>query len=169
MNKKNFTLLTVIFLSNIFAATINLNNETTVSFDALSDNSLNVQAKLGNIILENVSQDNQNFISISIEGQYSTNEPGKPKLPQINQLIEIPYGANPRIEVVNLDEEIYNLEDFGLDGLIIPTQPSLSKSAILSEVEFIIDQQVYGQDEFINDETVIVEEKGFLRAVRLET
>ena len=50
--------------------------------------------------------------------------------------------------------------------MIIPSQPSLSKSANPNEIQFIIDNEAYNQDSFINDETVQIEEKGLLRAVR---
>ena len=149
INKNQFTLLIIICFSFIFSAHIELREETSVNFDILADQSLNIHVELGNIALETVRQNNQNFLSLSIANQYFTNEPGEPRLPQINQLIEIPYEATLRIEIVNVNEEIYNLDDLGLDGLIIPAQPSISKSANPNEIQFIINDELYSQNRFI--------------------
>ena len=102
-----FTLLFTLSLSN----QIELNNEMLIDFDVNPDQSITIKIELGNIDLDVISKNNQTFTSVSIPGQYSTNIPGAPQLPQINQLIEIPYGASPKIEIINIAEEIYNLED----------------------------------------------------------
>ena len=82
---------------------------------------------MGEISVSSILQNEQEFLIINLDDSYPSTKIGQPNLPQINQLIEIPYEAIPRIEIVNVNEEIYNLDDFSLDGVIIPTQPSLSK------------------------------------------
>ena len=158
--------MVILLFTLSLASQIELNEETTINFDIQLDQSLNVKIELGHIELESINQNDQNFTVVSIPNQYYTNTPGAPQLPQINQLIEIPYEATPRIEIINISEEIYSLNELGFDGVIFPTQPSLSKSANLDNIEFVINNALYSQDKFINTDPVQIDEKGFLRAVR---
>lgn len=166
LRKSNLFLSIICFVSIVFTATIELNQQTNVNYETLSDYSLNVQFALGDISINQVQKNNEDFISIYAENSHFLNTPGFPKLPQFNQLIEIPHEATPQIEIINIEEEIYNLDDFNLDGFIIPTQSSVSKSANINDIEFVMNALVYTQNEFINTNPVELNEKGFLRAVR---
>ena len=61
---------------------------------------------------------------------------------------------------------MYDLDDFDMEGKIVPTQPSVSKSANIDDIEFVINSSAYTQDQFINSEPVEINEEGLLRAVR---
>ena len=162
------SILSILLLFSLtLSAQIELNNTTDVNFEIMSNQSLSISIELGDINIEETVKNDQNFISLNIDGQYFTNKVGEPRLPQINNLIEIPHNAIPRIEIINISEEVYNLNELGIDGLIMPAQPSLSKSANLDQIQFVMNEKVYSNNKFLNTETIIIEEKGFLRSVRI--
>mgnify|MGYP001365521734 CR=1 FL=1 len=156
----------ILLIATLFASDINLNGKTTVEFQKISNQSLNVKIQLGDIEFEQIEKNNQNYIIIKTDINHTTNEPGYPELPQINNLIEIPYETNSRIEIVTENEEIYNLGDFNLDGVILPRQPSVSKSVNIHDVPFTINNEAYSNNAFINSQIAEIDEKGLLRAVR---
>ena len=51
---------------------------------------------------------------------------GDAKLPVIEELISVPTGANILYETTNLEELSFR-NDYGINKLITPSQPSLSK------------------------------------------
>ena len=98
---RNFSLSILLLITFGLSARVELNDATDVVFEVMPDKSLSMYIDLGHIEIQEIVQNGKNFISLSVEGQYFTNQPGEPRLPQINNLIEIPYGSDPRIEIVN--------------------------------------------------------------------
>ncbi len=103
------------------------------------------------------------FSQLMSEGMSKTFDEGKPDLPVINRLIEIPFNSDAKIKVLSFDEEIIELKDYGLTKLIIPAQPSHEKSKDIKDVPFIKDQIVYSKNEFFKKDIVKFEDKGYLR------
>ena len=114
LKKSNLFLLVLCSISITLTATIELNDRTNINYETSSDNVLNVQFQLGDIEIEEIQRNNEDFISISLENAHFLNIPGLPKLPQFNQLIEIPYEATPQIQLINTEEEVYDLDDFDM-------------------------------------------------------
>ena len=148
LKKSNLFLLIICSMSIILSSTIELNDRTNINYEKSSDNVLNIQFELGDIFLNEIQRNNEDFISIDTENSHFLNIPGLPKLPQFNQLIEIPYEATAQIQIINIQEEVYDLDDFGIEDKIIPTQPSVSKSANINDIEFVINSSAYTQNEF---------------------
>ncbi|MFC2151435.1 C25 family cysteine peptidase [Bacteroidota bacterium] len=103
------------------------------------------------------------YNQIVTNGLSKTFDAGKPDLPVINRLIEIPYNSEVNVKLISYDEETIELKNYGLTELIIPAQPSHEKSKDLKDVPFEKDQEVYSKNEFFKKETVVFEDKGFLR------
>jgi len=103
------------------------------------------------------------FSQLISEGMSKTFDEGKPDLPVINRLIEIPFNSEAKIKVLSFDEEIIELKNYGLSELIIPAQPSHEKSKDLEDVPFIKDKVVYSKNEFFKKDIVKFEDKGYLR------
>lgn len=97
------------------------------------------------------------------EGMSKTYNPGKPDLPVINRLIQIPFNSEVKIKVISSDEEIIDLKDYNFTQLIIPAQASVSKSKDISDVPFVKDNEVYSKNDFYKNELVKFEDKGYLR------
>ncbi|MBT3168887.1 MAG: hypothetical protein HN334_03370, partial [Candidatus Cloacimonetes bacterium] len=105
------------------------------------------------------------FNELTIQGTYFTKEIGAPKLPQANELIEIPFGAEVYVQVSNYEVTEYKLSDFGITNFVMPAQPSLSKSQNVDDVEFAYNEETYMQS--YRPEMVSVEILGVMRGVRL--
>ena len=103
------------------------------------------------------------FSQLISDGMSKTFDEGKPDLPVINRLIEIPFNSVAKIKVLSFDEEIIELKNYGLSELIIPAQPSHEKSKDIKDVPFIKDQIVYSKNEFFKKDIVKFEDKGYLR------
>ncbi|MBC8312854.1 MAG: peptidase C25, partial [Candidatus Cloacimonetes bacterium] len=107
------------------------------------------------------------FSEITIPNTYPIGKVGTPKLPAARKLIEIPFGAEVSVNVIDFTIEEYKLSNFGITNSLIPNQPSLSKSQNIDEVEFRFDESVYSNDEFISCDLARIEVLGTLRGVRL--
>ncbi|MBN2891353.1 MAG: T9SS type A sorting domain-containing protein [Bacteroidales bacterium] len=93
---------------------------------------------------------------------------GFPALPVISKLIEVPQNAKVKVKVISYDEEIIKLSDAEITKKIMPSQPSLSKSADPADVPFYINETVYNTNEFYSAKEIIsYEDAGQMRATRL--
>ena len=135
LKKSNLFLLVFCSISIVLTTTIELNDRTNINYETSSDNVLNVQFQLGDIEIEQIQRNNEDFISISLENSHFLNIPGLPKLPQFNQLIEIPYEATPQIELINTEEEVYDLDDFDIDAEEGITQRKAGKKNTIAKKE----------------------------------
>lgn len=115
------------------------------------------------IIKEN--KNGQDFIGIDIGREYGvSNKIGSPELPVYYKIIEIPYGASPRVEIIeNRVEEIDLNQYYSLS--IVPNQPSMAKTN--PDTSFYMDKLVYSMDEYIGGPIVDVEIIGFMGSSRL--
>jgi hypothetical protein len=111
---------------------------------------------------ENVTKEG-GFLKLTSNGTIRTYDSGKPNLPVISKLIDIPFNSRAVVKITNYDEEIINLKDYNLSKKIIPAQPSLSKSDDPSKKPFFKDEQIYNKDEFFANDIVKIEDKGYLR------
>ncbi len=100
---------------------------------------------------------------IELNGLSKTFDAGKPDLPVMNRLIEVPLNADAKIKVLNYEEEIVDLKNYGIERQIIPAQPSLSKSDDPEKVKFHKDKEIYSRNQFFKKEMVRIEDRGYLR------
>lgn len=113
-----------------------------------------------------VNAKNGLFYELRVDMYNSTTSIGSPKLPVLKKLIEIPYGADIRVEVVSFSEKKYKLDDWGIDKYLMPLQAPLSKSHI-GDIPFDFDAAVYNNDSFFGKKLVNVKKIGVLRGVNL--
>ncbi len=107
------------------------------------------------------------FSKISIEGYGFSMEDGKPQLPVLKKIIEIPEGAVMHLVVQNEKFTDYNLDVLNIDNKLFPAQPSVSKSTDPEDVQFVYDQQVYNTDDFYSVGLVGVEYLGIMRGISM--
>ena len=144
---------------------IHTNNFDLFEIKNINDYTLEVNINIGTINLNNINVDNQQYTAISLLNSYPSKDIGDPNLPMLNKMIEIPRGANIRIEIIEDNIDIYNLSDFNIDNAIIPTQHPLSKSN--TDNSFIINQNTYSKNKFYKNKTVEIIKKGLLREVSI--
>lgn len=107
------------------------------------------------------------FTLIYTTGQNTATVPGSPLLPVISRLIEIPSGAEVEYRIVSYSEELLDLNSYGIDAPLFPSQPSLPKSIDLGDAEFFYRHDLYSRDEFIGEDLVSIEEIGIMRGRRI--
>jgi len=147
MNK--FAMLYIILLSNmIFASNkIILNQDKIIDFNADNPSELYGTIVIDEINYDILNKNNDFFLNLNIEGAYSSNKIGSPSLPQINNLISIPSGANARVEIINKSQTIIDLNTINSNIKIMPYQGSRPKT-ITSDFDnsFKINKQDYIND-----------------------
>lgn len=108
------------------------------------------------------------YVSLEIPGEGVVTQVGKPELPVIRRLVEIPLGATLSVELGPLSLEERSLMDLGLEGRIIPRQAPVPKIPGAAErATFIIDEEHYQTDTFWPPQLVTVREAGLSRQTRL--
>ncbi|MFZ5951239.1 MAG: C25 family cysteine peptidase [Candidatus Rifleibacteriota bacterium] len=90
---------------------------------------------------------------------------GAPQMPVINKIIQIPFGAECRVEVKSYDSKVYNLADYGISTPVYPRQPSAPKDG--TEVPFVYEKSSYIFKGFHGQPIATLEEIGVMRHMRL--
>ena len=170
MRLKNlFFLLLFISVSLTEASDIILDEESSTYF-VVTDRSLhefsfiNTISEISGLI---VKKDNEEFLSITIPSYGSDSDPGDAELPVLQKLIRVPYGANVSIQILNKEERIINLSDFGYNIDIFPDQPSIMKSEDPEDVPFYYNHQYYSANTFFENELIGIEHLGKMRGNQL--
>ena len=84
----------------------------------------------------------------------------------MNRLIEIPYGADARIEIIAVQTRTIELSEYGINNRLFPAQPSMPKNVDPADWPFIYDLAAYNVNRVVN-ELVTVESLGQLRGAQL--
>ena len=88
---------------------------------------------------------------------------GDPQIPVVNELIAVPFGANPRIEITSYSTTEYRLDDYGIRTLV-PRQPSLRKDKRPEDVPFVMNEAAYQSTRgFRNEPKAVVNVMGTMR------
>ena len=119
--------------------------------------------EIGELVAVDVETDEGTFSRLIIPGFHSSNSIGSPELPMMNRLVEVPFGADARIEIISRESREYTLADFGVEHPIMPAQPSMPKNADPDTWSFIYDRDAYLVDR-VGQELIRVERLGRLRA-----
>ncbi len=171
MKKIYIALTAVFFLFSLTAfstnKTLKLNktDKTKLEITVNTPTKLAVYVTFGSIDIESVKNDNGTFSRLLISKFGKSNIEGNPELPVFRRLIEMPFGSDPVVEVVNYNEREFDLKELGINHNILPAQPSQPKCG--SSKQFIINNQVYNSNEYIGNELINVETVGVLRGANI--
>ena len=91
---------------------------------------------------------------------------GDPQIPVINELIAVPFGANPRVEITSYSTTDYRLEDYGIHTLV-PRQPSLRKDQRPEDVPFVYNANAYQTPGLRSAPTASVYVDGTMRGIQV--
>ncbi|MFH2142569.1 MAG: C25 family cysteine peptidase [Bacteroidota bacterium] len=135
-----------------------------------------VQDEINSILISNsidkihtiqVKTKNGVFTQLLVDGFTKNNSYGKPNLPVFNKLIEIPHGANIKVNIISYDLEIVDLNNLGLTNKIFPCQPSVNKSIDPDNIEFVYDELFYQVNEYYGGPNGKVDELGIMRGIQI--
>ena len=113
---------------------------------------------------ENVETPRGQFSWLSMPNTVIGGNEGDPQIPVVNELIAVPFGATPRIEITSYNTTDYRLEDFGIKT-IIPRQPSLRKDQ--QNVPFVYNADAYQTRGLRSEPSARVSVSGTMRGVQV--
>ena len=158
------------FIFSFLIASIELDGQSSqADFEIVASNPLGFvgEFRSGKIEIDDIHVVDNVFSMIRSHSYHSSQSIGAPELPELHRLIEIPQGSIPRIEILDEEYKVYDLHALGFSQPLFPHQPSLSKSQDPANVNFEFNASIYGQNSYIVEEMVAIEDKGMLRSMRL--
>jgi gingipain R len=109
------------------------------------------------------------FAQLKIDEYAYLGELGKPRLPMVTAVVDVPYHAGIAVQVMGTDFQEFSLAEMGIDQRLAPALASVPKIQG-SRANFIIDEKTYGQNDYYpNRLTGIFEDGGLARGHRLAT
>lgn len=99
-----------------------------------------------------------NYVELQMEGASPSTAIGRPNLPIVTEMIEIPLCANVKVDVSNVVTKKLN----NVKCRVMPVQPSVSKSERTPHA-FVIDSQFYAQNTLSEGPLAWVEKVGVAR------
>ncbi len=139
--------------------------QSALEIDQDSPTQLSVSLQTPDVMLERKQTEQGVFFELKLAAYGKSHAVGDPQLPVYRRLIEIPQGAEPRIEILDYDTEIVSLYAFGIQGEILPRQASQPKCGDVYGFQY--NSQTYQTNAFYQNELVSIEVLGTMRSQRL--
>jgi hypothetical protein len=162
-------ILTTFLMLPVYSQGIKFSDENqSFIFDAENPEILKFHSSLNNLRVAEINTKAGRFSQILVDDYGFSMEEGKPQLPVLKQLIEIPWGCE--VEVVYNEQKIrvIGFSDLKISYPVFPAQPSVSKQTENpDDLDFIFDSLTYSTNRFFAFEPVNVIDLGILRGVRL--
>jgi len=170
--------LGALVVSLLFAASISFGAQrvllstaggTDVNLELLESNYDRVVLKVdvNSLSFENLDTKGGTFTALRLDNYGFTNIVGEPQLPLIRKQVQIPFGAEVSVKVVDLKIEKHSLRDLGIVHPLMPVQESLPKLPGAKEsAPFNINSELYSRDSYYLPERVRLFEIGIMRAYR---
>ena len=167
---KKLSLLLVLAMCTMLAVAqngrIDLRHETKAEITHSDFSTLRATFSYGSIESIEIATQRGTFSEIAIEGTYASGEIGTPELPASHQLLAVPFGATPQVNVISYTTTDYRLSDYGI-GTLIPHQPSVRKDQNLDEVEFVYNAAAYQTRSLATMPEATIEVQGTMRGIRI--
>lgn len=125
-------------------------------------NQLLIRFASGQIEASPATINGNTFTALTMDGATQSLEVGYPNLPTFSALIEVPLCENFFIEISNAIYDTIALSDIGADHLIIPLQPSRSKSDT-SIQRLVMNKKCYADNRYFGEKLAMIEPIGIAR------
>ena len=168
MKKVLFSLLLLAFGLNAMAQQIQLRSVDKAECVKSDMTNLKASFSFSTITAEDYTSERGTFSWLSMANTVIGGNEGEPQIPVINQLIAVPFGAQPRIEITSYSTTDYRLEDLGIHTLV-PRQPSVRKDKRPEDVPFVMNEAAYQTRGLHAEPTAAVSVEGTMRGVQLGT
>jgi len=161
-----FLALFGLFAFNVTARTIKTTQQgkSSLVLTGKTDLKLQLTNNVGFLKFVFVETEKGTFARIRVDGYAKSQNIGNPEMPVKGKLIEVPYGAKPKVIVQSYDLKEYKLADYGVPYQIIPCQGPQSKCGTN---EFVWNKDRYQTDAFTDTRLVSVDVLGQMRAVNI--
>jgi uncharacterized repeat protein (TIGR02543 family) len=167
MRKLFFLCLALVIGSTAFAQTkIQLRSVDKAECVKSDMTSLKASFSFSNIEAENMETKGGQFSWLSLPNTVIGGNEGEPQIPVVNELIAVPFGANPTIRVTSYSTTDYNLNELGIEKLV-PRQPSLRKDQKPEDMPFVYNKAAYQTRGFRSEPMTSVYVDGIMRGVQV--
>ena len=122
---------------------------------------------LSDIQTMNVKTNAGDFVKLIVSGYGENALKGNAELPVLEELINIPLGSEVSVKIINKEEKIISLSDYGIYSLIFPSQPSISKGENAEDVPFYFNEEYYTKNDFYTHKLITTEYLGKMRGQQL--
>jgi len=140
---------------------------TEFSIKKRSKEKITIKAGINELIFKKKITEAGYFSEIFISSYNSENNTGLPALPVMRNIIEMPQGADIKINILSENEEVYYMPDYQINFPIFPAQASISKSEDAEKKPFVYNRDVYNTNSYLTQELISCENIGTMRANRL--
>ncbi|MEC8853284.1 MAG: C25 family cysteine peptidase, partial [Bacteroidota bacterium] len=107
------------------------------------------------------------FVKLIVNGYVTDKKFGKPELPVFKKLLRVPFGGQAVVKIINKQEQIISLSDYGIYLPIFPNQPSISKGDNADDVPFIFDRGYYKINQLSENIPIKIELLGKMREMQM--
>ena len=164
--KKSIILMCIFSLLFFNFSMAQRSNYYHVTDNSYSDIKISYSIDVQNLQIKNIKTEQGTFSQLSYDGMTPMRNDGKPELPVITNLLEIPLCENMQVNVVNSAYETYTLTELGINHPIMPAQPQHPKSQD-GPFPFVIDEATYAKNSFYGMSLVGSEKVGVLRNINM--
>ena len=167
MKKVLFILLSMVLSASVMAQQkIQLRSADKAECVKSDMTSLKASFSFSAIDAQDYESERGTFSWLSLPNTVIGGNEGDPQIPVVNQLIAVPFGANPRIEITSYSTTDYRLDDYGMHTLM-PRQLPVRKNQRPEDVPFIMNEAAYQTRGLRSEPTAIVSMEGTMRGVQL--
>ena len=106
------------------------------------------------------------FSIISMPNTVIGGNEGDPQIPVVNELLAVPFGANPTLRVTSYSTTDYRLADYGIAKLM-PRQPSVRKDQNPDDLPFIYNEAAYQTRGLASQPRAICTVEGVMRGIQI--
>ena len=169
MKKLSYILVLLFSTINLFSQSLVSLQEGRTNATIISNTqySLSFTSSLSGFDILGVKAKDGEYIRIVVPEYYPDKNVSNPELPVMTRLIEVPLDAEFEVRIKSFDEQIVNLNEYGIDLQILPNQPSVSKSADYDKLPFYKNSSIYEDKEFYETQPVSVELLSKMRGIQI--
>jgi hypothetical protein len=131
--------------------------------------SFTIHYSISQLDAESLINEHGEWYRISIPGHIKSAGEGKPEVPVLSRMIQIPEGYTYAIKISDVRSERIRPALKKFRGNLFPAQESASKDRQQGSGKFVIDRNSYSSGDLIGSDTVIIEALGRSRGNNLAT
>jgi hypothetical protein len=132
-----------------------------------SDHSLIINYSISEINIASIINADGTYYRLLIPGHMPTSEVGKPELPVLSRLIEIPDGYSGKIRISDVRTSEMKPSRKRFKGVLYPVQESETKDDQQRRHPFTMDKTTYAARSYLKSDTVSIESIGIVRHKKL--
>lgn len=167
-SQKIYLIFFTFFSIQLFATDIELNiGETYFSVTEKSLEEFTFINSISNIQTNIIKTESHEFLNLIIPSYGSDSEVGTAELPVLQKLVRVPQGSEISIKILNKEEKLIDLSDYGFNLDVFPNQASILKSSNPNDIPFYYNEDYYNIDKFTENNFVFAELLGTMRGQKL--